>query len=64
MLNIDIDITIFSKYCIDIVWKSKKWYRPISTPKPFYSVIHSRVATIYLSNLADDGKDLAWYANV
>ena len=30
-IDIDIDIAIFSKYRINIVSKSKKWYRPIST---------------------------------
>jgi len=33
LLNIDIDddIAIFRQYIIDILWKSKKWYRSITT---------------------------------
>jgi len=30
-IDIDIDIEIFSQYRIDMVSKSKKWYRSITT---------------------------------
>jgi len=30
-IDIDVDIAIFRQYIIDMVWKSKKWYRSITT---------------------------------
>ena len=35
--SIDIDITMFRQYRIDIVSKAKKWYRSITNPEPTFT---------------------------